>query len=374
MNLQPLSSRRILPRRLAAVALSAAASALTAFAQAPQHYTLTNLTSNLSSLAPTADANLVNPWGLSRSSDGAWWVSDNGTGLSTLYNGAGKVVPLVVTVPPGSTDFPTGTPTGTVFNGDPTAFQIAPGKGAPFLFVTEDGTISGWNPTVKATSAVIVVNNKNAVYKGATIAEVTAPDGTSRRFLYVANFRSAQIEIYDTSFKRVSFNNAFQDDSQGDFAPFNVQNIGGNIYVAYARQGSGKHDELDGPGRGFVNVYSASGKLLLKLQRGHFFNAPWGMALASGDFGAFSHAILVGQFGSGEILAFDPLTGSYKGTLNAPDNTPLKIDGLWALAFGNDQAGAGPATTLYFTGGPNGETNGVFGSITAVENPQGNDQ
>ena len=372
LNRHRLDFNPHLCRGLAVFAFTAA-TAYPVLAQTPQHYTRTNLTSNLGSLAPTQDPNLVNPWGLSRSTDGAWWVSDNGTGLSTLYNAAGKAVPLVVTIPPGSTDSPTGTPTGTVFNGDPTAFPIAPGKGSIFLFVTEDGTISGWNPTVKATSAVIAVNNKNAVYKGATIATVTAADGSSSRFLYVTNFRSAEIEIYDTAFKRVFFNEAFQDDSQGDYAPFNVQNIGGNLYVAYARQGSGKHDELDGPGRGFVNVYSPSGKLLLKLQRGHFFNAPWGMALASGDFGVYSHSILVGQFGSGEILAFDPLSGNYKGTLNAPDNTPLKIDGLWALAFGSGQAAAGSATTLYVTGGPNGEANGIFASITAVENVEGND-
>ena len=355
----------------AALALLTAASPSLS-AQTAQHYTQTDLTSNLASAAPTRDANLVNPWGLSRSSKGAWWVSDNGTGLSTLYDGTGKITPLVVTIPPGSTDSPTGTPTGTVFNGDPTAFPIAPGKGAAFLFVTEDGTISGWNPAVKPTAAVIVVNNKEAVYKGATIATVTSPSGQTSKYLYVANFRSGKVEIYDTNFKPVSFADAFVNDTPGNYAPFNLQNIGGNIYIAYAQQGVAKHDELDGNGRGLVKVFSPTGKLLLTLQRGQFMNAPWGIALASGDFGVYSHDILVGQFGSGEITVFDPLTGTYLGTLNGPDNTPLKIDGLWALAFGNEP-GSGTASTLYFSAGPNSEANGLFGSITAVENVEGND-
>ncbi len=372
VNMQSCLSRHLHPLGLATLALVAMASP-SLLAQSDQHYTLTNLTSNLASVAPTRDANLVNPWGLARSSKGSWWVADTGTGLSTLYDGTGKVEPLVVTVPPGSTDSPTGSPIGIVFNGNPNAFPIAPGKAASFLFITADGTISGWNPTVKATSAVIVVNNKGAAYKGGTIATVTSPSGEQSTFLYVANFSSGKVEIYDTNFKPVNFDDAFVNDTPGNYAPFNVQNIGGNIYVAYAQQGSGKHFEQVGSGRGLVKVFSPTGKLLLTLQRGQYMNAPWGLALASGDFGSYSHDLLVGQFGSGEITVFDPLTGNYLGTLNGADNTPLKIDGLWALAFGNDQTAAGPATSLYFSAGPNHEANGLFGSITATENVEGND-
>jgi uncharacterized protein (TIGR03118 family) len=157
------------------------------------------------------------------------------------------------------------------------------------------------------------------------------------------------------------------------FAPFNVQNIGGNLYVAFAKQDSAKHDEVDGTGLGYVDVFSPRGRLLHRLEPGPWFNAPWGLTLASSDFGAYSHDVLVGQFGSGQILAFDPVTGKFRGALVGADDKTIHVDGLWALAFGNG-ASAGPATTLYFTAGPDNESNGLFGSFTAVENAQGNDQ
>jgi len=365
-----------------------------AAAQITQHYKQTNLTSNLASLAPTMDADLVNSWGLARSSISPWWVADNGTGLSTLYNATGAKQRLVVTIPPGDTQASTGTPTGTVYNGDSTAFLLAPGKPAIFLFVTEDGTISGWNPGVKATQAVIMVNQKDAsVFKGVTIATVQTGSG-SQTYLYAADFRQGRVEVFDTNFKPIQMRDDGDRDDRADFdhdrgndhnagfddprlprgyAPFNVQNIGGNIYVSFAKQDSAKHDELHGAGMGFVDVFSPRGSLLARLQAGPWFNAPWGLAMASSDFGAYSHNVLVGQFGSGEVLAFDPVTGKFKGKLNGVDNNPIHIDGLWAIAFGNG-ANAGPATSLYFTAGPDDETNGLFGTLTAVENVQGNDQ
>ena len=370
--------------------------ASSAYAQSTQHYLMTNLTANQASLATNRDANLVNPWGLSRSSKGPWWVSDNGTGLSTLYDGTGKVQSLVVTVPPASTATPTGSPTGTVFNGDPTAFQIAPGKNAAFLFVTEDGTISGWNPGVNATQALIVVNQgKKSVYKGATVATASI-NGVSQSYLYVADFRRGRVAVFDTAFKpivmtperarhadldggrdrddREGRQASFEDEQLPDgYAPFNVQNISGNVYVTYAKQDGARHDEVVGAGLGYVDVFSPRGRLLLRLEHGPWLNAPWGVAQAPGDFGAYSHDVLIGQFGNGQILAFDPLTGNYKGALQSPANASIAIDGLWALAFGNDGS-AGPATTLYFSAGPSQEQNGLFGSLTAVENLQGNDQ
>lgn len=345
-------------------------------APAAQHYTLTNLTSNLNSLAPNMDPNLINPWGLARSTNGPWWISDNGTGRSTLYDGTGKVQSLVVTVPPFDPSSSSGSPTGIVFNGDPNAFQIAPGKAAIFLFVTEDGTISGWNPGVNLAQSVIKVNNKQkSVFKGATIATVDTPQG-SLSYLYTADFHRGQVIVYDSAFNPVRFgeDSFFDEHMPEGYAPFNVQNIGGNIYVAYAKQDGALHDEVDGAGRGFVDVFSSRGRLLHRLEHGSFLNAPWGLALASGDFGSHSHDVLVGQFGSGEILAFDAVSGAYKGKLAGTDNNPLHIDGLWALAFGGDGAGNGPATTLFFTAGIDHETNGIFGKITAVENPQGNDR
>src|SRR6266702_521024 len=173
------------------------ASATSLIAQTTQHYKQTNLVSNQASLAPTVDANLVNAWGLARSSRSPWWVSDNGRGVSTLYGATGTPVSLVVSIPGPNSSNPSGTPTGIVFNGDPTAFLLGPGAGATFLFVTEDGTISGWNPSVNATQAVIKVNNfEKSVYKGATIATVTT-GGTTKAYLYVADFRKGRIEVFD---------------------------------------------------------------------------------------------------------------------------------------------------------------------------------
>ncbi len=337
-----------------------------------QHYKQTSLVSDLPGFL--VDTNLVNPWGLSRSSGSPWWVSDNGTGLSTLYDGTGKAAPLVVTIPPADTSSQTGTPTGTVFNGS-TDFAIAPKKPGVFLFVTEDGTISGWNPGVDLTHAVIKVNeHSRSVFKGATIATVNLPSGPMS-LLYVADFRKGRVRIYDTNFHPMHVDeDAFDDDRMpAGYAPFNIQNIGGDIYVAFAKQDDAKHDEVDGEGLGYVDVFSPRGRLLRRLEHGDWFNAPWGLTLASGDFGAYSHDVLVGQFGSGEILAFDPVTGRYKGALVDANNQKIVNDGLWGISFGNG-TGAGPANTLYFSAGSNHEADGLFGSITAVENPQGNDQ
>ncbi len=348
----------------------------TALAQAPaiQHYNIANLTSNLNSLAPNMDPHLVNPWGISRSSGGAFWVSDNGTGLSTLYDGTGKPQSLVVPVPAADPSG-TGTPTGTMFNGDPNSFQIAPGKNAIFLFVTEDGTISGWNPGV-ASHAVIMVNTKGkSVFKGGTIATLDTPQG-AKPYIYAADFRRGRVDVYDASFNQVRLSeDSFEDERVPEgYAPFNVQNIGGNIYVGYAKQDAARHDEVDGSGNGFVAVFSATGRLLRNFEHGSFLNAPWGLALAPGDFGTHSHDLLVGQFGSGEILAFDAVSGAFKGRLTGNDGKPLQVDGLWAISFGGDGAGNGPATTLFYTAGIDHESNGVFGKITAVENVQGNDR
>ncbi len=345
-------------------------------AQAPpiQHYTLTDLTSNLNSLAPTMDPNLVNPWGLSRSSGNAWWVSDNGKGVSTLYNGTGNIEPLVVPIPAADRSN-TGSPTGTMFNGDPNSFQVAPSKGAIFLFVTEDGTISGWNPGVSSSAVIKVNTHGKSVFKGATIATVETSEGP-KPYIFAADFRRGRVAVYDDEFRSVRISeDAFDDDHlPKEYVPFNVQNIGGNIYVTYAHQDEARHDEIDGAGKGYVDVFSPTGRLLHRLEHGPWFNAPWGLALASGDFGSHSHDLLVGQFGSGEILAFDVLTGAFKGKLTAPDNHPFVIDGLWAIAFGGGPASNGPATSLFFTAGPDHERNGLFGQITPVENLQGNDR
>ncbi|MGI8770560.1 MAG: TIGR03118 family protein [Acidobacteriaceae bacterium] len=360
-------------RRLLAAFSLAVVVASASYAQAQvkaQHYTQKILVADHSGVAGNTDANLVNPWGLSRSSGSPWWVSDNGTGVSTLYDGTGKAAPLIVTIPPANSSSKTGTPTGTVFNGG-TGFALASGKPALFLFVTEDGTVSGWNPGVNPTHAVIKVNeNGKSVFKGATIANV----GLSS-FLYVADFRQGHLQVFDSSFHHVSAMEAlFKDDRlPSGYAPFNVQNIGGDVYVTFAVQDSAKHDEVDGAGLGYVDVFTPTGTLLRRFDHGSWLNAPWGLALASGDFGVFSHDLLVGQFGSGTIQVYDPLTGHLLGHLSDASNRTIQHDGLWALSFGSD-GGSGPATTLYFSAGTNHEQDGLFGAITAIDNAQGNHQ
>jgi uncharacterized protein (TIGR03118 family) len=332
-----------------------------------QQYTQSNLVSNVSGVAAVTDPNLVNAWGLSRSSTGVWWVSDNGTGLSTLYDGTGKIVPLVVSS--------TGTPTGTIFNGT-TDFAVAPAKPAVFLFATEDGTLSGWNPTASATKAIIVVNEgQKSVFKGLTMAQASVHGGPLANYLYAANFRKGKVSVYNATFHHASeIEERFEDfHAPEGYAPFNVQNIGGNIYVAFAKQDSAKHDEVDGPGLGFVAVFRADGCLIQVLEHGSWFNGPWGMAAAPSDFGVYSHDVLIGNFGSGEILAFDPVDGKYRGKLRDATNKPITIQGLWGISFGDGGAG-GPANSLYFGAGPDSESNGLLGSLTAIQNTAGNDQ
>src|SRR5579863_5048613 len=353
---------------------------------AQQHYTQTNLVSDIPGMAAATDLNLVNPWGMSRSSGSPWWISDNGPGLTSLYTGAGAAVALgdpcplgtltnCVVVPTGDTNLSaTGTPTGQVFNGT-TDFQLTPGNVAHFIFVTEDGTISGWNPAVSFPSAVIKVNTHSAsVFKGVALATAPTSSGGTANFLYVADFRRARVAVYDTNFHHASMGeDAFQDEGiPAGFAPFNVQNIGGNLYVAFAEQDGAKHDEIDGAGLGYVDVFSSTGRLLHRLQHGPWLNAPWGMTQASSDFGAYSHDILVGQFGNGQILVFDPVTGQFKGTLNDASNNPITIDGLWDIAFGGGTT-SGPSITLFFTAGLDSEHHGLFGTITAIENALGGD-
>ncbi len=354
-----------------------------------QHYKQTNLVSNLASISTPnpPDPNLKNPWGLTRSPGGSpWWVANNNSGTSTLYSGTGAAVLINgtgnVTVPPpkGSPAGTQSTPTGVVFNGSLTDFLVAPGKSAHFIFATEDGTISGWN---SGQNAVRIVDNSDngsangAVYKGATSAEVGG-----KKFLYVTNFRSAKVEVYDTNFKRVHLDeDAFEAEGvPRGFAPFNVQNIGGTLFVTYAKQDAPRHDPVGGDGLGFVELFSPAGKHIGHLEHGDWFNAPWAVVWTTRDFGEFSNAILVGNFRSGWIAAFNGFTHKFIGFVKNSDNSLMFIDGLWSLTFGNDgdpappKNGAGPANTLFFTAGINGEQDGLFGTITPLDGLDGDEE
>jgi uncharacterized protein (TIGR03118 family) len=326
-----------------------------------QHYQQTNLVSNVHGRAPVTDPNLVNSWGLVHGPGTPWWVADNGTGVSTLYDGAGNMLPLVVMIPTAS-GTGTGNPTGIVFNGSPNDFLVN-GQHAVFIFVSEDGTISAWNGM--GTIAVRVNKpSKDAVYKGATIAEIRG-----KKYLFVTNFHSGRIEKYDSHFDRVPLSEELFDDDQlpQGFAPFNIQGIGPNIYVSYAKQDPAKHDDEHGPGLGYVDVYSPEGRLLQRLEHGPWFNGPWGIVLAPADFGEFSHTVLIGNFGAGTIAAFNPVTGKFLRKMRTPEGSVLKIDGLWALNFGAGDDKSGPANTLFFTAGPDDESNGLFGTLTPID-------
>jgi len=370
-----------------------------------QHYTQTNLVSNTTGVAPVTDPQLINPWGISRGSGSPWWVSDNATGLSTLYNGAGAKQSLIVTIPPAdptNKNTPTGTPTGTIFNGSQTDFLLAPAKPALFLFSTIDGTIAGWNPTVAATLAVIVVKTTDeSSYTGLTSAFI---DG--RRYLYAANFTKGRVDVYDNAFQPVNLSKGHFDEDSSDhnghssensfvdeklprsYVPFNVQAIGNDIVVTYVLHEEGSPFETDGPGLGFVDIYSSTGRLLRRLEHGDWLNAPWGVALAPLDFGRFSHDLLIGQFAgggetqsSGFIAAYDLATGKFDGLLQDAGGKPLVINGIWALSPGNvspnnSDAAAAPAAQIYFTAGPNHGSGGLLGYLTSVstELTEGNDQ
>lgn len=346
--------------RTAAVAAILCSTCLASWAQ---HYVQTNLVSDVAGAAQFTDPDLVNAWGMSRSAGSPWWVSDNGTGKTTLYNGSGVKQGLVVTIaaPSGSTE--PATPTGQVSNSTSGFVVTNPQTGnsgpARFIFVTEDGTISGWSPAADPSHSIIAVDNSaTAIYKG--VAMLTTDHGT---FLYAANFKQGTIDVFDSQWKPVTM-------SMGDaslppgYAPFNVQAIGSSLFVAYAKVGD-LPDEQHGKGLGYIDEFDSSGTLVRRFEHGPWLNAPWGMALAPAGFGAFGSAVIVGNFGSGQLVAYDRNSGALLGFLHGARG-PLVIDGLWGLAFGGNTLNNGSANSLYFTAGPNDEQHGLFGFLTAA--------
>ncbi len=334
---------------------------------AANNYLVHNLVADQPGVADKVDKNLVNPWGNGFSGASPFWVGNNGTGTSTLYDTTGTALALVVTVPAAAGASTPGPVTGVISNGNPTAFNVAAGKAASFLFCTEDGTISGWNSTADATNAKILVDNSKsgAVYKGCTLGGTsTAP------LLYAANFNSGKIDVWDANFAAVQNAAAFVNPAvPTGFAPFNIQNMGGKLYVAYAKQDNQKHDDEAGIGNGYIATFDMSGTLLGNLAAKGALNSPWGMAIAPASFGDFANALLVGNFGDGMILGFNLNTGAPVGAgiLNDLKGAPIAILGLWSLNFGNGGRG-GDKATLYFTAGTGQplETHGLFGSIQAA--------
>ena len=320
-----------------------------------------NLVSDVPGMAAITDPNLVNPWGLSSSSGSPIWVANNGTGTSTLYNTADQKVGLTVTIP--TPDGGQGAPTGTVFN-NTTEFPVSNGStsgASRFLFATEDGTVLGWNPAVKPTTAVVAVDNSgSAIYKGLTDGSV----GTAN-YLYAANFHEGAVDVWNGSWTQQHWPGAFTDPSLPvGFAPFGIQRISSWIYVAYAMQDADAEDEIAGPGLGYVDIYTTAGALVRRFASGGTLNAPWGLAQAPVNFGNFHNTILVGNFGDGRINAYS-LDGRFKGQLKSETSAPIQIDGLWGLRVGNGGNG-GTTDALYFAAGIDDEAHGLYGKIQNV--------
>lgn len=320
-----------------------------------------NLISDIAGVARITDRNLVNPWGLAAGPTTPLWVADNGTDVSTLYSGAVNgsipaIVPLIVSVPGGA-------PTGVVFN--PTdGFVIHNGPAsapARFIFDSEAGQITAWSPNVPpATQAQTVASTPGAIYKGLAIA-TTRKHGT---LLYAADFHGAKIDVFDDAFRPVTLPGAFVDSGlPAGYGPFNVQELGGRLYVAYAKQDADAEDEVAGAGLGFVDVYNARGRLLKRLVSQGQLNAPWGLVLAPRHFGGLGRDLLVGNFGDGAINAYNPRSGHFEGRLVNEDGNPIQIDGLWALRFGNGTFGT--PNGLLFTAGIADEEHGLLGEIVA---------
>jgi uncharacterized protein (TIGR03118 family) len=339
-------------------------------------YIQTNLVSNLPNVAQTLDPNLQNSWGVANFPGGPLWVSDNNDGLSTLYDGNGAITPLVVTIPlpPGQTPPPAAAPTGIVWN-PTTGFTVTVGAttaAATFIFDSENGTIIAWNRTVDPitngqSTATIVVNNSaaGAVYKG--LAFGTNVHGN---FLFATNLFAGTVEVYDSTFAPATLDGNFSDpDIPAGFAPFGIANIDNNLYVTYAKQNAQKNDVVAGTGLGFVDVFTTDGVLIKRFASAGPLNAPWGVVRATQNFGEFSGQILIGNFGSqgnaaGWINAFSGGEDNhFLGPLRNAQGKPISINGLWSIVFGTFLNSV--ADTLYFTAGPNNQTDGLYGSIVA---------
>jgi uncharacterized protein (TIGR03118 family) len=322
-------------RRLAGLVGAALAIAGGVAYGSPIGYVQTNLTSDVPGLAANTDPDLKNPWGMSYGTSTPFWISDQATNIATLYNGAGVKQGLVVTMPAGLG------PTGQVFVSG-LGFSTGTGANSLFVFSTLSGQIDAWNG---GTSAVVAAEVPGAVYTGLAVAG-------SR--LYAANTAAGRIDVFDNNFSLTSGASFVDPGLPAGFAPYNIQNIGGKLYVEYAKEGS--------PG-GLIGVFDADGNFLQQITDAHF-DEPWGVALAPAGFGDFANDLLVGNFGDGTINAFDPLSGLFIGTLSDAAGNPIVNDGLWALGFRT-----GPAfdnNALFFTAGIHNEADGLFGEITVV--------
>ena len=353
---------RLLGAALLAVPLLAPALATPAAAAPPAtRFIEADLVSNVPGRAALTDPDVVNAWGLALSPTSPLWVANNGTNTATLYAGGASgspvsKVPLTVAIPGGA-------PTGQVFN-DTAGFVVTgPGGSGParFLFVSEGGDVTGWNPTAARDTAILAAHTDGAVYKGLTLLHT--PFGP---FLLAADFRHGRLVMFDTHFNRIVLPAPFFTDPQlpSGYAPFNVAALGDAVYVTYAKQDPTSPDEVAGPGLGFVDRYDAFGLEPQRVASHGVLNAPWGLAIAPASFGRFAGQLLVGNFGDGRINVFDVERSGFAGPLRDADGRPIAIDGLWALLPGT--ANTGGTDAVWFSAGPDDEANGLVGLIRPV--------
>ena len=346
--------------------LGAVLLAPSAFSQttpAANAYLQHNLVADQPGIADFTDSSLVNPWGLFTSAASPFWVSDEGTGLATVYGTTGAPVAVKPTIPPSAKGPSLSSPTGGIANA--TGGFLVQGKVPNFIFVTADGTVSAWASAISAAAAQLMVDNSSsgAIYYGLAVSATTT---NSAPLLYAANFHSGGIDVFDTNFKPVPMPGAFVDPSvPTGYAPFNIWNLGGKLYVMWAPQNAKQSFPTSGAGNGAVSIFDLSGKLLQHVAAGGPLNAPWGVAIAPSTFGAFAGDLLVGNFGDGAINAFDPTTGKALGALKDQNGNAILIPGLWALLFGNGGSGGDP-NLLYFTAGYAAQNHGLLGSLQAA--------
>lgn len=329
-------------------------------------YRATSLVSDTSAGAnpyhgANADPKLINAWGIAFNPSGDVWVANAGSSTSTLYDGNGVPLSLVVSIPNGLAG--AASPTGIVYNSTTDFVVGQAGATAPsvFIFASEAGTLSGWSPRVNPTSAIKTFDGAatGAVYKGLALA-----GDSGAAFLYATDFHNARVDVFNADFVKVPAAGGFTDPTlPAGYAPFGIKAIGALLYVSFAKQDAAAHDNAVGAGLGILDVFDTTGHFVKRLvDAGGALNAPWGIALAPADFGPYGNALLVGNFGDGKINAFNPTTGALLGSLSTAGNMPIAIDGLWGIAFGNGVNNQ-PTNTLFFAGGPVGETHGVYGRI-----------
>jgi uncharacterized protein (TIGR03118 family) len=357
--------KRLVPAAIAAALAVALVTVGASSAGRPgNHYTVTNLASDVPGLAPTTDSNLQNTWGLARGPATPWWIANNGTASASVYTGTGTRVDIGGQPAQGVP----GDPTGAVFSGIPGQFQVGTAAdpntlaASNFIFDSEDGTISAWRIGSTAALVKVDMSSSGAVFKGLAIS-----NGASGPRLYATDFANGRVDVFDGGWNQVNTPGAFVDPGlPQNYGPFGIQTIGDRVFVTYGQKQPGSTDEAHGQGLGFVDAYDLDGKFLGRVAQHGQLNAPWGLAQAPASFGRFGGDLLVGNFGDGQINAYQELGNGHfehRGTLHTATHGKLSIDGLWALEFGN-AAPNGDPQTLFFTAGIQDEAHGLFGTIT----------